>query len=336
MIKLVVSFLFIYFGMHFLLPGAVSANHFVTQSTVKCRPLAMGGAFSAVNDNLAAFSYNPATFKQYRAKKDFRLTFFLNPLGSFVSFFEQDASDSWEGIGKSLGFLFKSITFSSRYLEGGLFFAEEAVQNYRFNEREKFFSSQGFWDNFSHRIGLRLALAQQVAIGMATTFYFSRALEGEQWRIGNSYGVLLNPDQKYSVGVFYIAFPEDFARMRTELERLVNDTVNIGLAYQPLEKTTLALDIRNINSEDNINSREIHVGAEQLLGSVLALRAGYFRERRQKHVISGGIGLLSDNFLFKKNKHFHPPRFLFDYTLVLERKKTTNSMWHFFSLSFRF
>jgi hypothetical protein len=334
MIKLLRMLMIVFIILN--LPKPVFATHFITQSTVNCRPLAMGGAFTAVNDNLAAFSYNPATFKQYLAPKDFRLTFYVNPLATGVSLSRPNGVENLRELGKSLGFFLKSVTFSARNFEGGVFFSEEAISNYRLNTRDTFFSSQGFWDNYSHQIGLRLALAQQVAIGMATTFYYSSAQEGERWGVGNSYGVLLKPDQKYSVGVFYIALPVGFAKNREQLERLVDDTVNIGVTYCPWDGATLALDLRSINAEKSINSRELHFGLEQLVRSVFAIRAGYFQERSQKQVISGGIGLLADNLFFRKHSHFQPPHFLFDYAFILEQEKSADSMWHFFSCKLRF
>lgn len=330
---------FIWFNIIFtgmLIPKSVIADHFVTQSTANCRPLAMGGAFAAVNDNLAAFLYNPATFGQFQTPKDFRLTFYLNPLATGVGLAQLGRSAKLYDSARALGFLVKAITFTAGNLEGGFMFSEESLDNSQLNSRRTFFSSRGFWESFSHHFGLRLALAQQVAIGIVTTFYYAAAGEGERWGIGNRYGVLLKPDPKYAVGVFYSVFPAGFEKQREALERLLNDTIHIGLTYSPWKKTLLALDVRNINSETSRNSREIHLGAEQQVGSIFAMRAGYFQPNPDTNVFSGGIGLLADNLFFKKDCHFLPPHFMLDYTFLLEQKKSNDSMWHFFSCVLRF
>jgi len=318
------------------MPKTAFADHFVTQSTTNCRPLAMGGAFAAVNDNLAAFLYNPATFGQFQTPQDFRLTFYLNPLATGVGLAQLDRSGKAREAGQALAFLLKAITFSAGNLEGGFLFAEESLEKSQLNSRSTFFSSRGFWELYSHQFGLRLALAQQVAIGIVTTFYYSGAGEGGRWGISNRYGVLLKPDPKYAVGVFYSVLPSGFEKQREALERFLNDAIHIGLTYSPWKKTLLALDVRNINSEASKNSREIHLGMEQRVGSIIAIRTGYFHPDSENHVFSAGIGLLADNIFFKKYQHFLPPHFLLDYTFLLEREKSIDSMWHFFSCGFRF
>ena len=54
-------------------------NRFVTLSHVKARPLAMGGAFTAVEGDLAAINFNPAAFSLFEVKKPKRFTFFFEP-----------------------------------------------------------------------------------------------------------------------------------------------------------------------------------------------------------------------------------------------------------------
>ena len=63
-------------------------NYFATLNNVKSRTLAMGGAFTSMNDDLESVYYNPAAFTVYANKKNFRLTFFLNPISSAIAFKE--------------------------------------------------------------------------------------------------------------------------------------------------------------------------------------------------------------------------------------------------------
>ena len=83
-------YLIILFSIYFLI---ISLNHCYSQNNyysslnnVKLRPIALGGAFTSINDDLAAAFYNPASLNLYKNDKKFKLTFFLNPLLSGLTY----------------------------------------------------------------------------------------------------------------------------------------------------------------------------------------------------------------------------------------------------------
>jgi hypothetical protein len=320
---------------------ASNVSRYVTLSQVQTRAVAMGGAYAAVEDHLAAFNYNPATFEQYQQQKDFRLTFFLNPFTTLVSLYEEQhlngEESRFEGrnFGRALGLFIKGITFTTRRFEGGILFCEESLANDALNHRKKFFSAQSFWEDYSHSLALKLKLAPQVAIGLTTTFYYVARGDEAGWKVGNQYGVLLRPEKKLNVGVFYLALPQKLDNHREAVERLANDSVNLGLAYRPLASTTLAIDLRNINNEKDENAIEPHVGIEQQFGSWGALRSGYFYQKEAMHAFSVGVGLLSGNLFCRKKNNFQNHDFIINYSLRLEKLKNDYTYWHFFSLQTR-
>lgn len=319
--------------------SAAGANY-VTLSQVKHRVLAMGGAFAAVSDNVPAFMYNPATFSQYKYPKKVRLTFYVNPIAAGVSLnerclFRKEKTNALDVI-KSLSLLFKAVTISLKSLEGGVLLFEESLANQAFVNRKKFFSSRSFWLDYSNSVSVRLKLAPQVALGVTTTFYSIKNATRQRWEVGTNYGVLLRPDRKIAVGVFYLAMPKRIADHRIVLERLTNDTINLGFAYQPNSATTFAIDLRNITQEKDSNSREIHLGFEQIFQSWFAFRAGFFQPAASRRCYSAGIGFLSADRFFKLDKHFKNKYFLLNYSFVNDVTDETTQPWHFFAFTLRF
>lgn len=302
----------------------------------------MGGAYIAVSDDLASITFNPATIEIFQTPKDFRLTFYANPLATFASLKTDGLLPAgrkkadWSEVLRSLGLMVKAIGFSVKYIEGGIIFSEESLQNAALNTRKQFFSAANYDARESHTLGLRLKLAAQVGIGVNTTCYHVRQDAQNWWKFGTSYGVLLRPNKHVSAGVFYLALPSEANTERQPLERLVNDTVNIGVAYQPAPATTLALDVRNITQDNELYSRELHLGGEHCFGRWLTLRSGFFQPDRKSRCYSAGLGILSENLFVKPANQLYTERYLFNYTFVLEQRNHTNTSWHLFAFTLRF
>lgn len=318
-------------------------QYFISLSTSKCRAIAMGSAFMAVSDDLVTSSFNPATFDLYREQKNFRLTFFFNPITPVVSlkdngvFGDHDSTKKTnpEEILRSLGLLFKGIAFSVKFFEGGFVFSEESLYNQARLQRKKFFHINQFWNDYSNSFILRFRLAPQVAIGFCTSVYNVKNITEQNWDFGTSYGVQLKPNKKMSVGVVYIGLSKELPDYREPIERIVDDTIHLGFTFQPNKTSTLSLDIRNLNKEENNQIFEVHAGFEQIFFSTLALRGGYFQENSDHHYLSGGIGLINENNFFRMENRFGHEQFVLNYSIVLEKHKKQLNKWHFLSFTFR-
>ena len=119
-------------------------------------------------------------------------------------------------------------------------------------------------------------------------------------------------------------------------ERLADETMNVGISYNPLPGTILSIDVRNLTEEKKENSREFHFGFEQNIFSLAAIRGGYFKERfNNSNYYSFGIGLIDSNLLFKKFNRFFHHDFIINYAFIYQEKKYEFSRCHFFSLLFR-
>ncbi|MDZ7262520.1 MAG: hypothetical protein ONB05_10500 [candidate division KSB1 bacterium] len=318
-------------------------DHFVTLSTVKARPVAMGGAFTAIIDDLPAIDYNPACFNLYDFEKEHRLTFFINPMAPVVALREQiESSKNNQEITrtellKSLSLLIKAMVFSFRPLDVGVLLSEESLTPPTRLERKQFFSAEPFWNNNSHSVVARLKLARQVSLGLVGTRFSAedsmKTIQG--WSL--NYGVLLRSDNSFSLGVVYISLPQKLPHYRTPLEKMVDDTINLGLSYQLSPVLILSMDVRNISADQKRLINQLRFGFDSSPFSWIALRGGYFEEIKGKRTISLGTGLFDLNRFFHPEARFDHKNFLINYSFVYEYQKgvTPVSKWHFFSFILR-
>ena len=60
------------------------SSRFFTLSNVKARPLAMGGAFMSITDDVASIDFNPAGYFLSENEDSRHVHLFLNPVSPFV------------------------------------------------------------------------------------------------------------------------------------------------------------------------------------------------------------------------------------------------------------
>lgn len=326
-----------------LLPmgGHCAERYFVTLSTTKVRPLALGGAFMAVKDGLPAFNYNPAAFELYSFEKKFRLTFHLNPILPVVALADyqtliKDGKFGLVDFLTCLGLLFKSITISTEFFDTGFLFYDESLRHFSRFKSGKIFDCSGFLDNNSSVFLFKLKLARRVQIGATGGIFLAKDRGKRRWGWGSSYGVLLQPSERLNVGVVYFDLPQKLGDFRTNLERLEDETINIGTACKLDQNTTFTLDVRNLTEEYKKASREVHLGFERIFFSHLALRAGYYRKKISKsEVFSFGVGILDNNRFTSLENQFAHPNYFLNYSFILEKSPQGDRQWHFLSLIFR-
>lgn len=315
-------------------------NHFVTLGNVKSRPIALGGAFTSVQDDIEAVLYNPGTFTLYEMKKDFRITFYLNPISTFAAFREYSRSFQ-QPINKlnsknASALLVKAIIISSRFFHTGFIFGEECLHKIDGQQNLQFFKVDDFWNNSSNTFFMCLELAKRVSIGISGTLYHERMEDELRNGFGYSYGIMLKPSTKINVGLSYIDFPENIPDFRKPLERLEDETMNIGISYRPISSIICSIDIRNLTEENKENVRELHVGLEQTIFRLAALRFGFFKERfSTNNNYSIGIGILNSNLFHKQTNQLDHHDFSINYSLVYREKLHSFDRWHFFSFLLR-
>lgn len=316
-------------------------NYFFTLSTIKARPLAMGGAYTSMEGDIVSASYNPATLNLYRLDKDLRFTFYLTPIAPTTIYYERFQNDQQnqqqkENVFKTAALLMKSLVFTAKFIDVALIFNEQIVdKNYLFSQK-KFFQNLNLWENSYHTLVTRIKLADRVSMGASVSYFLKNTNEKVQQGFGFSYGILLKPSTRMNVGLAYVDYPNDMSEIRLPLERLSDQTMNIGVSYKPTSSTTLSLDLRNLTEDDRKGVREAHLGFEQNLFSILAIRGGYFKERfADTHTFSGGIGLIDSNLMFADDNHFNHSQFMLNYSFIYQKNKNQFFRWHVLSLLIR-
>jgi len=299
-------------------------NRFVTLNHVKARPLAMGGAFTAVEGDLAAINFNPAAFSLYKLKKSKRITFFLNPVAPIIGAIEnkmlfQGSGSKIEDYLFSLGLLLKSVSISLGSIDFSFLLSEEGLNLPDTFVDEKFLRVSGFRQNHSHTFAARLKLADKVSFGGSASVLFGSQEADPLERksgFGFSYGVLLKPEKGLSIGVSFFNMADSLKEYRLQSERIVDESVNLGVSYQPFKGTLISLDVRNLGEEGSEVVREFHFGLEQVMFSHVAIRGGYFFKGDGDNVISGGIGLFDWNTIFDLEDTFSHRNFVLNYAVI--------------------
>ena len=290
---------------------------FVTMSTVKARSLAMGGAFVSVMDDLAALDFNPAGFSVKTVQEGFRFSAFFNPLGPALMISHLDRVPVWDA---TLGWVLRGVTFKYGNVQFGILFGEENLGSRERLERPCLFDGEGYEEQRNTSFGISFAPAQRVSLGIAGEIFFRRNDQGEMYHgLGYRYGVIIKPGQAVNVGICYVDFPEAYQSDRRSLERLADETLNVGMTYAPWQRLLLSLDFRNVSDEGKGASLEPHVGFEVIAWRHTALRGGFFRNVDENvNTVSLGIGLFDWNLLFSKYLRYAHSTFLMNSTLVFE------------------
>ena len=317
---------------------------FLTSSFSRARSLAMGSAYHSLIDDFSAGLYNPGAFRlnNTRGNRIYRL--FFNPAGMAVAFYDYSKYDLnfiedkkltvTEGL-LSAALLFKGAVLTTRRLDFGINLGEEIISDSRLKHGERFYSIEGNTYGSFNSAFFNFKIASTVSLGMAGTLYKSRTEGQTTYKGGYTFGVLLNPNPKLNVGIAYNDIPEEFSKARFFLESIEGGTVTGGISYYPDEKTIVSIDLRNLNKEDKLASREIHTGFERIFRERIALRAGYYRKKlANNNVYSIGIGILPT--WGKISKFVNSTRSdILSYTLISE-ENGYKCRWHVFSLLLRY
>ncbi|MBC8183440.1 hypothetical protein H8E88_20300 [candidate division KSB1 bacterium] len=317
---------------------------YLTLNNNRARPVALGGAYSSIEDNIVSATYNPASLNLYQREKSFRVTFFFNPITPTILFSEegktqnnQDYESDNRRYLKNAATLIKSIVFTAKFLDLGFIFNEQLINRNELQTQQVFFKNSDLFSNCYHTVIARIKLADRVSIGASANMYLKKNTVETERFYGFNYGILVKPSPKLNVGITYHYFPKTFSDARMELERLADQTINAGISYFPFKNSTLAVDLRNLTEEKGKSTFEAHFGFEQRLFSLIAFRAGFFNERPSNHpMVSAGIGLIDSNLLFSKENQFSQPDFMLNYTFAQKKESGQVYNWHLISVVLRF
>ena len=299
-------------------------------STVGPRPLGMGGAFVAVDDELAAVVWNPAALSPPLCRRGWNMRIHANILGGPAVVRETGLLTGahtepfrdlpgGEKLVFAIGSLVKSVSFRRGQLSIGMLLLEEQL------DPQGLIDSQGLADPTdlleAHYSGLAVAfrLAPTVSIGVSQIVFAGRSESGDrEYGGGRIYGAILKPNDLVSVGITYFDSSQGFQDYRRAIEGLAPRTMNAGVSFRPVPSVLLTFDLRDMAEQHVDTSLEPRVGAEWNLWGRAALRAGAFREDGgESAVVSLGVGAIPMNGCFHRDEALPSDGFVLNYAVLL-------------------
>jgi hypothetical protein len=347
-VKALTAKIIILFSLFFIFAPKVttaSESVFVTDGSTRGRALAMGSAYSSLEDDFSSGLYNPAAFRLNAARNEPLFRIFFNPLGSASAFYDFShynrdfiLDNKLTGIEAllSLSMLFKGMVIATPAFDFGICLNEDILgKDSTFTQPDHFFSIERNTKGGFHSSFLNLKVAPSISVGLTGTLYDSWKDGHYQTGTGYTFGVLLNPNPKMKIGLTYYEIPSNFSDGRSSLENIEGGTATGGISYYPDPKTVISVDVRNLYKENKGTAREIHSGLEHVFLQRIALRAGYFQKKTTIHnVYSAGIGILPA--WGRISKYVNTSRSdIFSYSFILEEGLPTRH-WHTLSLLFRY
>ncbi len=304
----------------------------VTLSTVRARSLSVGGAFVSIQDDLASLDFNPAGFSIAPISERTQVSLFLNPLGSLLIIKNQGNYSDWI---TPVGWIVRGGGISFGKLNVGFLWGEETLNNEKSLARSDILDASFYEWQTNASFGFSLALAPRVSIGMAGELFF-RNIEKKEVKFGYRYGIILHPRSNMSFGLCYFDLPNEYANDRMVLERIADETLNIGISYSPWKPLTLMLDVRNVSDEGKGITREPHMGIEIIPFNHIALRGGYFRDRENnENTYSFGMGILNWNSILPGERSFFHPTFGLNAAMVWQQNDQLTGRWFLLSCIIR-
>jgi hypothetical protein len=283
-----------------------SNTDILSLSTVKTRSLGMGGAFTSIRDDLAALDFNPAGFSIEINRRKPRASLYLNLISPCIVLSKMNQFKNWD---EPLFLIVRGISISAGKLKLGLLLGEETTVSE--NGKKTFFNVDDYAYRRNSTFGFSLFLAPRVSLGFAWDFYMRKQNQETIWKLGYRYGVVVTTQRKITVGLYFCDFPEVSKSDRISLERLADESLNIGISYTPWKFITLALDVRNVSEEERETVREPHYGIEFHPQNHVVFRFGYFHEYgSEAETFSIGLGLANGNSILAEANRFDHASFI--------------------------
>jgi hypothetical protein len=294
--------------------------------------MAMGGAFMAIDDEVAAMAWNPAGFVPPLCGSNTAFRAHVNILGApvilretgLLSGEEDEPFASLPGVEKlsvALGGIVKSATFRTGGMAIGALMLEEQLDPAGLAASQGLADAGDLLGAYYTTVAFAFQLAPSVRIGASEIILsgWNGGVPGERSNgTGRAYGALLRPNEAVSVGLTYLDLPSDFAHYRLEVEGLGARTMNAGIAWRPVESLTVAFDLRDLAERHPATSLEPRVGLELNLWGRGAIRAGAYREDEgRSNVLTLGVGSIPSGVCPRGRDVPGGDSFVIDYTVLL-------------------
>jgi len=289
-----------------VLAGVIFTAHLAAKQNVLyfnniARPMGMGGAYAGVQDSLQTHFYNPAAADfPSRPEIEFHASLDLvRALYIFLLMLDAQGEDP--------------RTDEDALLGMGVLSAVLSTANLSFANNRCYVKI-----NFLDQLIIQGPDFPMYSTSATVAYKFKGALTGFQtgvtghlYNIGSkslphgysiSWGLFYRPADRspFSFGIFYFHVSDDMPYVRKPFEQVINNTFNIGAAYELIEHLTLSFDLRNINNFNRKAYLQPHLGIEKIFAAEinhrrylsLAIRFGTYWDSDPEEVgYSGGFDL---------------------------------------------
>jgi hypothetical protein len=293
----------------------------------------MGGAFMAVDDEVAAMAWNPAGFVPPACGSGVGARVHVNILGApaiaretgLLSGAESEPFASLPAIEKLsivLGSVAKAATVRAGGMAVGALMLEEHLDPEGLAETRGLADAGDLLGAYYTTFTFAFQLAPSVTIGVSETILSGWDSRGRRKNgTGRAYGALLRPNDEVAVGLTYLDLPGAFEHYRLGLEGLGSRTMNAGLAYRPSEHLLLTFDLRDLSEKHPETSLEPRAGVEWNLWGQGALRAGGYREDGgETNVLTLGVGSIPAAACPRSGRTPGGDEFVLNYTVLLKQE----------------
>lgn len=274
-------------------------------STVSPRPMAMGGAFIAVEDGVASMPWNPAGLRVPLCGTGARIRVHVNALGAasiaretgLLTGVETDPYARLAGLERlfiAIGSVAKAATYRRGSLCVGALLLEEELDPEVLARSRGLADAGDLLDGYYSSLAVSFSLAPTVSIGASHTVYAGLDEAGDRvFGTGRAYGALLRPNELVTVGLTYFDVSPSFERVRQSLEGFGPRTMNAGVAYRPVPSLLVTLDLRDLSEKRQDTALEPRAGLEWNVAGGVSVRAGAFREQDDgPAVLTLGVGAI--------------------------------------------
>lgn len=301
-----------------------SENDYFITNSLKTRPLALGGAYLSVRDDIFAMGYNPASFSASPLGGDIRFSIFLNPAA--IPAVACNVKD-FEKADIPLGLLVHGLSISYKKINIGIIVGEETITNISRLKNKKITALSDYSINRKSSLCVSLELASRVSIGIAGDCFYRSLDNMHITKFGYRYGIWIKTLKEICLGLCFFDLPQQFSEDRLELDRFDDETLNIGFSYSPWNFIQFALDIRNVSEDKKTATGEPHLGINLIPWRHLSLQGGFFQEDKNCKVFSFGIGLLNEDFIISEEHRLQQDEFILNAAFILKKGVLETDRW---------
>ncbi|MBN1407989.1 MAG: hypothetical protein JW956_09375 [Calditrichaceae bacterium] len=295
----------------FVLSHQANSQTIVNFLNSNSRAMAMSGAFTSVYDIDNSPLWNPSISilekdRKLGVESDYsHLELDLIPAGMAIGIL---ALDNFFGDSTEFNSAFwKVVGIFAAYSIRGYTYSKDKFQFYLKVNEDLFdynmLNTKNFFDNSQSLLAFSYQLGREFAVGTSLNYYQTYSKDDDRKKgFGNSIGLSYNALSlnQLSYGITYFNFPNDMKNVREKTERLIDNSINLGISYHYNSDYLVSLDIRDINHPDNNTFLETHLGLEERAyntknGKISFRQGGYFLHNAARQpVYSFGLGYRSN------------------------------------------